>query len=314
MADVITTKASSVKRVEKSADRTHSWLRDASENFRARHSGSSIPAIFAAIPPVDNIQQSLYLQDLSGEYRSLLSGLAIYSAATAASLPQALVDLPRICLSDPQSPHCVIKHMALGVDLLSIPFVGSCSDYGIALTFNFTGPDCKMDAPQPLGIDLWSVEHETSLLALSPGCRCLTCTRHHRAYVHHLLQAKEMLAWTLLQLHNLCTMDRFFDASRTSIANGTFEEDAKTFDRDYEAEMPTRTGLGPRRRGYQTKSVSEGKINAKPWGRIGETGPKIAEVDLGIGTHEGGDAEDQGLSREGVKAKGPSDSIHRPDL
>ena len=35
------------------------------------------------------------------------------------------------------------------------------------------------------------------------GCSCLACTEHSRAYVHHLINAKELLAEILLFVHNL---------------------------------------------------------------------------------------------------------------
>lgn len=302
MADVITTGVASVKRVEKSADRTHAWLRDASQVFRAQQNPSSLPAIFAAIPPVENIQQSLYLQDLAEEYRDLISGIALYSCKTAADLPQGLTDLPRLSLSDPASPHALLENMARGADLLTVPFIASSSDYGIALSFEFPGPTLDMDMPQPLGFDLWSPAHENSLSPLSSGCDCYTCTRHHSAYIHHLLHAKEMLAWTLLQIHNHAITDRLFKASRKSIANGTFEEDLKAFNRNHEAEMPVKTGLGPRIRGYQTKSVGgrEAKKNTKAWGRLDDAAEKIAEPESGIAT-PGGDSkrlEDEGFAEK----------------
>ena len=37
---------------------------------------------------------------------------------------------------------------------------------------------------------------------LQEGCGCYTCTNYSRAYLHHLLKAKEMLASTLLTIHN----------------------------------------------------------------------------------------------------------------
>lgn len=37
---------------------------------------------------------------------------------------------------------------------------------------------------------------------LQEGCGCYTCTNYTRAYLHHLLKAKEMLASTLLTIHN----------------------------------------------------------------------------------------------------------------
>ena len=288
MADIITSEIASVKRVEKSTDRTHAWLRDASEDLlSSRHSCQT--SIFAAIPPVDNVQQSLYLQDLAGEYRMLLSGLAIYSSSTAIDLPKALSDLPRICLSDPESPHTILKDIDLGVDLLTLSFVTSSSDYGIALEFDFPGPGNERNPPKPLAYDLWATGHETSLLPLSFGCDCFTCTRHHRAYVHHLLQAREMLAWTLLQIHNHAIMDRFFAGIRKSIVRGAFDEDIKAFNRNYEAELPAKTGQGPRIRGYQTKSVGggEGRKNEKVWGKLDDGVQKLAEAESGIATPEG---------------------------
>jgi tRNA-guanine family transglycosylase len=39
---------------------------------------------------------------------------------------------------------------------------------------------------------------------LVPGCLCMACSNsHHRAYIHHLVQAKELLAEILLFVHNL---------------------------------------------------------------------------------------------------------------
>lgn len=289
MADVIATEAASIKRREKSADRTHAWLRDFTQDLLPAKSLLSSPAIFAALPPIANLQQSLYLQDLGEEYCGLISGLALYSSNTAADLPQPLNALPRICLAEPGSPHSLLKDMMLGIDLHCVPFVMSSSDHGIALAFEFPGLNLDGDKPQPLGLDLWSSVHEASLVPLSSGCDCFTCTRHHRAYVHHLLQTKEMLAWTLLQLHNLATMDRFFETCRRSIAKATFVDDVKAFHRKYEAEMPTKTGLGPRVRGYQTKSTGggEAKKNAKSWGGLGDAAQKIAEAESGSATPEG---------------------------
>ena len=39
--------------------------------------------------------------------------------------------------------------------------------------------------------------------ALDAGCGCPACTRHSRAYLHHLFRATEMLGPMLLTWHNL---------------------------------------------------------------------------------------------------------------
>lgn len=44
---------------------------------------------------------------------------------------------------------------------------------------------------------------------LLPGCGCFACARHSRAYVHHLLNAHEMLGEVLLEAHNTSHMNGF---------------------------------------------------------------------------------------------------------
>ena len=257
------------KRLEKSADRTHAWLRDTfRETDHEVENGAEI-AVFASIPPLEEQQQSFFLSDLSNEYGSKLSGLCLYSSTSAAVIPEDLHFLPRICLTDPISPHDILRAISCGVDLISTPFVSKTSEHGIA--FDFTFPIISHGrAPQPLGRDMWSSKYATSLTPLSPSCECYTCTRHHRAYVHHLLQAREMLAWTLLQIHNFSILDRLFAAVRESLANGTFDEHVTAFNRAYDSELPKQTGEGPRVRGYQTKSVGGGEApkNPKAYGRL----------------------------------------------
>jgi queuine tRNA-ribosyltransferase len=60
---------------------------------------------------------------------------------------------------------------------------------------------------------------------LDATCPCLACQRHSRAYLHHLIRAEEMLARTLLSLHNLTTLLRFTTAMARAIADGCFAED-----------------------------------------------------------------------------------------
>ncbi|MFM9111119.1 MAG: tRNA guanosine(34) transglycosylase Tgt [Prochlorococcaceae cyanobacterium] len=59
---------------------------------------------------------------------------------------------------------------------------------------------------------------------LDPPCPCLACRRHSRAYLHHLIRAEEMLARTLLSLHNLTTLLRFTTAMARAIVDGCFAE------------------------------------------------------------------------------------------
>ena len=58
--------------------------------------------------------------------------------------------------------------------------------------------------PEPLGgqyglpssivLNMWDARHRANSRPLSAHCACSTCQRHSRAYVHHLLRTKEILA------------------------------------------------------------------------------------------------------------------------
>ena len=57
---------------------------------------------------------------------------------------------------------------------------------------------------------------------LDPGCPCLACTRHARAYLHHLFRAGEMLGPMLLTAHNLSYYQRLMAGARAAIEAGTY--------------------------------------------------------------------------------------------
>lgn len=131
---------------------------------------------------------------------------------------------------------------------------------------------------------MWDASHSTSVTPLSKGCPCYACTSHHRAYIQHLLSAKEMLGWFLIQIHNHTILDSFFANIRSSIQTGTFDAAVAAFEAYYEPRLPEKTGQGPRIRGYQFKSEEHArpeKKNKKKWsGEIGGGARGIDKVVL----------------------------------
>lgn len=251
LADIVLERPPGVKRRGKMVDRTHAFTRDALEKLYEVpeiQGENSSTAYFAPILPLDNAQQALYLDDLETEFRDYLSGLALYESSSLTFIPESLGALPRLLLSQPTSPHEILREISLGADLLTLPLIGTTSDAGIALDFTFPVPSApqEVEEPRPLGIDLWSPAHAKDLSPLSAGCECYACRKHHRAYFNHLLNAKEMTAWALLSIHNYHTIDNFFAGVRESISRGTFDEDVQTFNRVYASTLPKRTGEGPR--------------------------------------------------------------------
>jgi queuine tRNA-ribosyltransferase len=58
---------------------------------------------------------------------------------------------------------------------------------------------------------------------LDETCDCYTCQTFTRAYIRHLIVAKELLAGTLLSIHNLRALIRLVAEIRSTIMDGTFE-------------------------------------------------------------------------------------------
>ncbi len=59
---------------------------------------------------------------------------------------------------------------------------------------------------------------------LDESCDCYACKTFSRAYIRHLIMARELLAGTLLSIHNLRALIRLMENIRVYIADGTFEE------------------------------------------------------------------------------------------
>ena len=57
-------------------------------------------------------------------------------------------------------------------------------------------------------------------------CDCYACKTFTRAYIRHLIVAKELLAGTLISIHNLRALIRLMENIRAYIADGTFESRA----------------------------------------------------------------------------------------
>ena len=52
-------------------------------------------------------------------------------------------------------------------------------------------------------LNLFNAKYETDPSPIEEGCQCPACKYHSRAYIRHLLKAKEMLGMRLCVLHNL---------------------------------------------------------------------------------------------------------------
>ncbi|MEW6718771.1 MAG: tRNA guanosine(34) transglycosylase Tgt [Chloroflexota bacterium] len=78
-------------------------------------------------------------------------------------------------------------------------------------------------------LNLRNAEFKSDTNPISDTCTCYTCRNFSRAYLRHLIVAKEMLAATLLSIHNLHTLIRLTQDMRTAIKLGQFDTLASDF-------------------------------------------------------------------------------------
>ena len=68
-------------------------------------------------------------------------------------------------------------------------------------------------------INLYKACFRTDSAPIDDQCPCQTCRHYSRAYIHHLLKSKELLAMTALTIHNVSFMNRMMADIRASIAH-----------------------------------------------------------------------------------------------
>lgn len=73
-------------------------------------------------------------------------------------------------------------------------------------------------------LNLFNVQYEKDMRPIEEGCQCPACKFYSRAYIRHLLKAKEMLGMRLCVLHNLYFYNTMMTEIRDSLDAGTFKE------------------------------------------------------------------------------------------
>lgn len=71
-------------------------------------------------------------------------------------------------------------------------------------------------------INLFNAKYELDSRPIEEGCQCPTCRRYSRAYVRHLLKAKEMLGMRMCVLHNLYFYNTMMEEIREALDQGGF--------------------------------------------------------------------------------------------
>lgn len=104
--------------------------------------------------------------------------------------------------------------IAAGIDLFDCVIPTRLARHGAALVGGAAGKG-----------DRWNLKNarfRRDLTPLDENCPCYTCRTFTRAYLCHLVHAKELLAYTLLSIHNITELIGFTTAIRQAILADRF--------------------------------------------------------------------------------------------
>lgn len=73
-------------------------------------------------------------------------------------------------------------------------------------------------------LNLFNAQYEKDTRPIEEGCGCPACRSYSRAYIRHLLKAKEMLGMRLCVLHNLYFYNHLMEQIREAIDEGRYSE------------------------------------------------------------------------------------------
>lgn len=118
------------------------------------------------------------------------------------------------------APEDLIEGVARGVDMFDCVLPTRVARHG--RIFTRTGPYTLLNA-----------RYARDFRPLEEGCPCEACQGFTRAYVRHLLRAREVLGLRLASIHNLRFILGLMEDIRRSLEAGTFPEFARDFLRTY---------------------------------------------------------------------------------
>ncbi len=109
------------------------------------------------------------------------------------------------------TPKDILEGVERGVDFFDCVYPSRNGRHGHLYTNNGT-------------VRLMNAQYELDDRPIEEGCQCPACRKYSRAYIRHLLKAKEMLGMRLCVMHNLYFYNKMMEEIRNALDNGCFQE------------------------------------------------------------------------------------------
>ena len=209
--------------IEKSVDRTTRWLIRCKKEMERLNS----------LPDTINQEQMLFGINQGGIYEDIrirhakeiadlhLDGYAIGGLAVGESHEDMYRILDAVVPHLPQNaptylmgvgtPANILEAVDRGVDFFDCVYPSRNGRHGHVYTSHGK-------------LNLYNARYELDERPIEEGCGCPACRTYSRAYIRHLLKAKEMLGMRLCVLHNLYFYNSMMEEIRQAIGEGRYQE------------------------------------------------------------------------------------------
>lgn len=210
------------KYIESSVDRTTRWLIRCKEKLEQLN----------ALPDTINPQQLLFGINQGGIYEDIrirhakeiaaldLQGYAVGGLAVGESHEEMYRILEAVVKYLPQNkptylmgvgtPENILEAVERGIDFFDCVYPSRNGRHGHVYTNGGK-------------LNLFNAKYELDMRPIEEGCRCPACKNYSRAYIRHLLKAKEMLGMRLCVLHNLYFYNKMMSEIRDAIEAGDYK-------------------------------------------------------------------------------------------
>ena len=209
--------------MQKSVDRTTRWLKRCKAEMERLNS----------LPDTINKHQMLFGINQGGIYEDIrienakeiakldLDGYAVGGLAVGESheemyrildavVPHLPVEKP-VYLMGVGTPANILEAVDRGVDFFDCVYPSRNGRHGHVYTKHGK-------------LNLFNARFELDDRPIEDGCGCPACQMYSRAYIRHLLKAKEMLGMRLCVLHNLYFYNHLMEEIRDAIDAGRYKE------------------------------------------------------------------------------------------
>ena len=209
--------------VQKSVDRTTRWLERCKKEMNRLN---SLPDTVNKEQLLFGINQGAIYEDIRIAHADAISkmdldGYAVGGLAVGETHEQMYHILDEVVPHLPQdkptylmgvgTPSNILEGVARGIDFFDCVYPSRNGRHGHVYTNHG-----KMN--------LFNAKYEMDPRPIEEGCQCPACQHYSRAYIRHLMKAKEMLGMRLCVLHNLYFYNHMMEEIRDALDAGNFAE------------------------------------------------------------------------------------------